>query len=53
MPRRPDGREPRTVTIHVRLTPAGTNALDTARGSQTRSQFIRALIAAAVTRSSR
>lgn len=50
MPRRPDGRQPRTVTVHVRLTPAGAQALDQARGPQTRSTYIRALLAAAVNR---
>ena len=53
MPRRPDGREPRTVTLHVRLTPAGAEALDKARGKKTRSTYVRSLIAAAVQRSAR
>ncbi len=46
MARSPDGSEPRTHTVHVRITPAGMRALDRLRGRQTRSAYIRSLLAA-------
>lgn len=46
MTRKPDGAEPRTTTVHVRFTPKGTTLLDAARGTATRSQYIRSLVAA-------
>lgn len=45
MPRPPDGSEPRTLTMTVRLTPTGLRHLDAARGFKTRSEYVRALIA--------
>jgi hypothetical protein len=46
MTRPPDGREPRTVIVTVRLTKTGARYLDAARGSRTRSEYLRDLIAA-------
>lgn len=50
MSRPPAGREPRTVIVPIRLTPTGAAYLDRARGAQTRSEYLRALIAADVAR---
>lgn len=46
MSRPPDGKEPRTQTLHTRITPTGLQVLDRLRGTRTRSQYIRDLIAA-------
>jgi len=43
--RSPEGREPRTITVHVRFTPSGASALDIARGPLKRSDYIRRLVA--------
>lgn len=50
MSRPPAGREPRTVIVPIRLTPTGAVYLDKARGNKTRSEYLRALIAADVDR---
>lgn len=46
MARTPDGAEPRALTLHVRITPAGMRVLDRLRGQATRSAYVRALLAA-------
>jgi hypothetical protein len=45
MPRKSDGRQARTITVHVRFTPDGVAALDLARGPQGRSEYVRDLVA--------
>lgn len=50
MTRGPDGTEPRTTTVHVRFTPTGARVLDKARGEQTRSAYLRRLVAEDVKR---
>lgn len=46
MPRQPDGAEPRALTLHVRITPKGMAVLDRLRGENSRSAYVRALLAA-------
>lgn len=50
MPRQPDGAEPRTTVIHVRFTPTGARFLDLARGTQSRSAYLRRLVSEDCTR---
>jgi len=50
MGRRPDGTHARTLTVHIRITPAGLAHLDAAAGERTRSDYIRDLIAQDITR---
>lgn len=50
MPRHPDGDQPRTERLSLRLTTSEFDAVDTSRGVLTRSAYIRALIEAETTR---
>lgn len=50
MARHPDGSESRDLTLHVRITSAGMGELDRVRGGESRSQYVRNLIAADVRR---
>ena len=50
MARHPDGSESRDRTLHVRITRAGMGELDRVRGGESRSQYVRNLIAADVRR---
>lgn len=46
MARTPDGNQPRSTFIHVRLTETGRRMVDAARGNVPVSTYIRRLIAA-------